>query len=57
MRPFLYRSSWPWQFRSIDRAVATANKSIVNTHKARKTPGMLRKKTSKEFLWYFYWLL
>jgi hypothetical protein len=50
MRPFLYRSSWPWQFRSIDRAVATANKSIVNTHKARKTPGMLRKKTSKEFL-------
>ena len=28
LRPFLYRTSWPWQFRSIDRAVASASKTI-----------------------------
>eukprot|EP00111_Clytia_hemisphaerica_P001503 TCONS_00004305-protein len=39
MRPFLYRTSWPWQFRSIDRAVATANKSII-TQSSRKTPDL-----------------
>jgi len=31
LRPFLYRTSWPWQFRSIDRAVAAANKTIVSS--------------------------
>ena len=32
LRPFLYRSSWPWQFRSIDRALANVNKSLITSH-------------------------
>ncbi|XP_012555047.1 glutamine-dependent NAD(+) synthetase isoform X1 [Hydra vulgaris] len=30
LRPFLYRSSWPWQFKSIDRAVKAAGQSVTN---------------------------
>lgn len=29
LRPILYRTSWPWQFRSIDRAVTIANKTLA----------------------------
>ena len=32
IRPFLYRSTWPWQFRSIERAVSAANKTFVPSH-------------------------
>ncbi|XP_057308920.1 glutamine-dependent NAD(+) synthetase-like [Hydractinia symbiolongicarpus] len=36
LRPFLYRTSWPWQFRSIDRAVATATKTFAATPAERQ---------------------
>jgi len=32
LRQFLYRSSWPWQFRSIDRALTNTNKALVTSH-------------------------
>ena len=29
-RPFLYNIAWPWQFRSMDGAVALAEKSVAH---------------------------
>eukprot|EP00794_Sanderia_malayensis_P011791 gene11791-13011_t len=41
LRPFLYRTSWPWQFKSIDNAKASLEKKT----KTIVTPGAARDKS------------
>ena len=54
LRPFLYRVSWPWQFRSIDRAVKSANSlttgnmnNLASSHMAGATAAFSGPSTSR----------